>query len=665
MAKIFITYRRDDAAGYAQAIHSQLIQHFSKDQVFMDIDTLQPGVDFVRVIENAVGEIDVLLVLIGKRWATVGSGATSRLNDPKDFVRLEISTALARDINVIPVLVDGMTMPSAETLPESLKSLSRRNAIEISNTRFNYDVDRLITEVRKVLDTTEAQRKGEGGRRHWEAEARRIEEERNRAQREAEQRRLEFKEGQRTDDEGWDRAAVETGKIFFSYARADSEFVLKLAEELRSIGTNLWLDQLDIPGGTRWDDAVEEALHASPCLLVVLSPASVTSDNVKDETSFGLENRKTIVPVLYKDCAIPFRLKRLQYIDFRVGYDDGFKRLVQALKPVDQLPRPPSIKPITETRQPSESEGGESQSGSTSASRRKEQVTRKPLPFASLGPRFMYGMGLVLIIFSVVMWWSWPKPQNVTQPVLSAGKVFRDRLKNGQEGPEMVVIPAGTFEMGDVQGAKDELPVRMVKIQKPFAIGQYEVTFDDYDQFATAAKDKLPDDRGWGRGRRPVINVSWYDAVEYAKWLSEQTGKRYRLPTEAEWEYAARGGKATAYWWGNNFDKGMANCNGCGSRWDNEQTAPVGSFKPNPFGTYDMAGNVNEWVEDCVHTNYNGAPTNGSAWKEAGGGDCGQRVVRGGSWNSTPVSLRASYRDRGNADGRGYNVGFRLAQDID
>ena len=126
---------------------------------------------------------------------------------------------------------------------------------------------------------------------------------------------------------------MKTGKLFFSYARADSEFVLKLAEDLRSAGTNLWLDQLDIPGGVRWDDAIEEALKASPYFLVVLSTVSVTSDNVKDEISFGLENHKTIVPILYKDCDIPFRLKRLQYIDFRVDYDNGFKRLVQTLTP--------------------------------------------------------------------------------------------------------------------------------------------------------------------------------------------------------------------------------------------------------------------------------------------------------------------------------------------
>jgi hypothetical protein len=149
---------------------------------------------------------------------------------------------------------------------------------------------------------------------------------------------------------------METGKCFFSYARADSEFVLKLAEDLRSAGTNLWLDQLDIPAGARWDDTVEEALKAAPCLLVVLSRASVASNNVKDEISFGIENGNTIMPILYKDCDIPFRLKRLQYIDFRVDYDSGFKRLVQTLKPLDQLSTQQPVTPVTEPRRPSEKE---------------------------------------------------------------------------------------------------------------------------------------------------------------------------------------------------------------------------------------------------------------------------------------------------------------------
>ena len=246
-------------------------------------------------------------------------------------------------------------------------------------------------------------------------------------------------------------------------------------------------------------------------------------------------------------------------------------------------------------------------------------------------------------------------------------QVLRDRLKSGGEGPEMVVLPAGSFRMGDVQGGgdKNELPVRTVRIQKSFAIGRYEVTFEDYDQFAKATGRNLPSDQGWGRGRRPVIYASWQDAVEYAKWLSEQTGKRYRLPTEAEWEYAARGGKETAYWWGKDLVEGMANCNTCGSLWDNKQTAPVGSFKPNSYSLYDTAGNVYEWVQDCWHEHFTGAPTNGSAWLQENGGNCVKRVFRGGAFNFRREELRSSFRTAYDSVYREFTNGFRLVLDIE
>ena len=248
----------------------------------------------------------------------------------------------------------------------------------------------------------------------------------------------------------------------------------------------------------------------------------------------------------------------------------------------------------------------------------------------------------------------------------SSTKVLRDRLKSGGEGPAMVVIEAGSFQMGDVQGRdKAALPVRTVRIQKPFAVGRYEVTFEEYDKFAQATKRELPSDGGGGRGRQPVINFSWQDAEEYAKWLSTQAGKRYRLPTEAEWEYAARGGTETVYWWGNEMKSGIANCADCGSQWDNKVTAPVGSFPPNPFGLFDTAGNVWEWVEDCDHDNYNAAPTDGSAWMKEGGGNCYLRVFRGGAWNYAARGVRSSFRGRGDPGNRSASIGFRLVREIE
>jgi formylglycine-generating enzyme required for sulfatase activity len=245
-------------------------------------------------------------------------------------------------------------------------------------------------------------------------------------------------------------------------------------------------------------------------------------------------------------------------------------------------------------------------------------------------------------------------------------RVLRDRLKSGGEGPEMVVVAAGSFQMGDMQGRDQAaLPVHTVKIQKPFAIGRYEVTFEEYDKFAQATGRKLPYDGGSGRGRQPVINFSWQEAVEYARWLSTEAGKHYRLPTEAEWEYVARGGTETAYWWGDQMKSGMANCAGCGSPWDEKLTAPVGSFPPNPFGLYDLTGNVWEWVEDCDHDDYNGAPADGSAWKKEGGGNCYLRVFRGGAWNYGVKGLRSSFRGRGDPALRSATIGFRLLREID
>ena len=212
MSKVFISYRRDDAAGYAHAIQSQLLQHLSRDQVFMDVDTVEPGLDFVHAIEHAVSECDVFVAVIGKRWLGAESSGIPRLNNAKDYVRLEVSTALSRDIRVIPVLVDGMAMPEEESLPSVMQPITRRNALEISNTRFRYDVDQLITAVRRILDASETKRKAdqeqERTRAHQEAEQRRLEVE---APQTAEQERL-GEEDRRREEKSRRKAAENDGK---------------------------------------------------------------------------------------------------------------------------------------------------------------------------------------------------------------------------------------------------------------------------------------------------------------------------------------------------------------------------------------------------------------------------------------------------------------------
>ncbi|MGZ0019371.1 SUMF1/EgtB/PvdO family nonheme iron enzyme [Nitrosomonas sp. wSCUT-2] len=404
MDKIFINYRREDSAPHAGRLYDWLVRHFGTDHVFMDIDQIEPGEDFFEVINEKLRVVQAAVVLIGKHWLDSTDANGRRLDNPDDWVRLEIAAVLERNIRVIPVLVGGAAMPKSTQLPKCLMPLARRHALEISDQRFHSDIDKLIRALEKIL-------------------------------------------------------------------------------------------------------------------------------------------------------SIP----------------------------------PPEKQPIA-TEPP-----------------REEQ-----LPFE----------------------------------------------------PEMVRIPPGKFLMGSNDGHRDEKPIHEVIINYAFEIGKYAVTFDEYDAFANATKRKLPNDEGWGRGKRPVINVTWNDAQDYVQWLSKQTGKKYRLPTEAEWEYAARAGTQTRYWWGDDIGRNNANCDGCGSQWDGKQTAPAGSFKANAFGLHDTTGNVWEWTQDCWHDNYNKAPSDGSAWLEKDGGDCSRRVVRGGSWYDIPQDVRSAFRNWDDADEADGDLGFRIARDF-
>jgi len=236
------------------------------------------------------------------------------------------------------------------------------------------------------------------------------------------------------------------------------------------------------------------------------------------------------------------------------------------------------------------------------------------------------------------------------------GDIFRDRLVDGTLGPELVVIQAGRFRMGYIQG--EEKPVHDVSVDR-FAMGRYEVTFEEYDKFAEATGRDKPDDEGWGRGNRPVIYVSKSDAIAYAEWLSKETGETYRLPTEAEWEYAARAGTETKYWWGNEIGSNRANCDGCGSPWDNEETAPVGSFPPNSFDLYDMVGNVREWTCSKYEEQFNGEEQ-----QCLSNYDNSSRVIRGGSWYDLPDKVDVTHRTNNwwSSEGNMNFLGIRLVR---
>lgn len=267
------------------------------------------------------------------------------------------------------------------------------------------------------------------------------------------------------------------------------------------------------------------------------------------------------------------------------------------------------------------------------------------------------------------------------------GVTFRDC----PECPEMVVIPPGSFAMGSPwleSGRKsDEGPRHTVTIPHPIAVGKFEVTFAEYDAcFAAKGCAERPNDRGRGRGARPVTGVNWTQAKVYVEWLSRNTGENYRLLSEAEWEYAARAGTTTSRFWGDDPHQGCGYANGAdeSARADHEAlpgyqehgmvgrelplancldghsfAAPVGSFKPNPVGLHDMLGNVSEWTEDCGNQNYEGAPTDGSPWLS---GDCNRRVRRGGSFLDLPQSVRSASRDQRGAGLSTAFIGFRVAR---
>jgi formylglycine-generating enzyme required for sulfatase activity len=291
------------------------------------------------------------------------------------------------------------------------------------------------------------------------------------------------------------------------------------------------------------------------------------------------------------------------------------------------------------------------------------------------------------------------------QGVLQTGSTFRDC----SECPEMMVVPPGHFLMGSSPEAwasdlasmgfiggwlirRDVAmtqPPHLVTIGQMFGLGKYDVTRGEFAAFSRETgyavtggctvqlehKYLHPIGASWQNpgfrqtDRDPVVCVSWRDAKAYVAWLNgklrdnAQMGHhaRYRLPSEAEWEYAARAGQQTTRWWGDPIGINNANCDGCGSVWDTKGTAPVGSFRPNPFGLYDVLGNAWQWVEDCWNGNYDGAPLDGSAWTT---GTCEQHVMRGGDWSNDPWVLRSAMRSKSNIDQRANYLGFRVAQTL-
>ncbi len=397
--------------------------------------------------------------------------------------------------------------------------------------------------------------------------------------------------------------------IFICYSRTDRAIASTLAERLRAEGWSVFMD-VQTHVGRRWHKEIEKELHAAKAVVVLWSAQSRDSDFVLEEAEYG-KRKDLLFPAFIERVEFPYGFGRIQTADL-IGWagkldHPGWAQLLASLR----------------------------------------------LHLNAADPSLLVAQPKVVVP-------SPPRDKPVAPRLLAPGQTFRDPLKMGGEGPLMVVIPAGRFLMGsppDESGrSDDEGPQHEVRIAKSFALGVYAVTFDDYDRYCDATKQAKPEDRGWGRGNRPVINVIWEDARAYCAWLSEQTGRTYRLPSEAEWEYACRAASGTAYCFGDD-EKQLRDYAWYGEDWQKGSTHPVGEKKANAWGLHDLHGNVWEWCQDAWHHNYGGAPTDGSAW-EAGGSVA--RVVRGGSWDDSPADARSTYRDYYDPVFRDVNVGFRV-----
>lgn len=497
--------------------------------------------------------------------------------------------------------------------------------------------------------------------------------------------------------------------IFISYAREDRAFTQLLASRLEEHGWSVWWDRR-IPTGKRFEKVIEEELHKAGCVIAVWSRHGVASDYVREEAADG-RDRSILLPVFAEAVDAPFGFRGIQAADLRGWRGDPAHP--PFLDFIDDMhgkigPSPPRTEAATTA-------GTDDRVAPPKPKRRDES---KP----SLATSHRLGMaGLTLLIAAGAVGWWWSEgrvpsavpreptatagpPGELRQPPLvmaapeampvqrpsttpvprpeatrqqpdaeakasSAQKKLapRDVFRDCDVCPEMVVIPAGHFLMGspdsDKERSSDEGPQHPVTIPDPFAIAKYEITFEQWDACTQdgGCGGYHPDDAGWGRGRRPVINVSWRDAKAYAEWLSRKTSKAYRLPSEAEWEYAARAGTTTRYSFGDAITPKDANYGG-----NVGKTTEVGAYPPNPWGLYDMHGNVWEWVEDVWHDSYNGAPVDGSAWTDREGTYSSRnRVVRGGSWSGDPWVLRSADRYWYLPDFRDLDLGFRVSRTLD
>jgi len=564
-AGIFISYRRHEALKEARAIFEKLSREFGAGQVFIDLEGLDYGVDFVESLDRQLQHCEVMLALIGPGWLDSPDGhGGRRLDDANDFVRIELRTALQRNIRVVPVLFDGAPMPRTADLPADLEALARRNKIDLDFTRFDADIGRLVSSLRKILLPSPLP------------------------------------------------AIPAEPPSTPAPAPAPERTTVPPAETVVA------------PDAAPAPPPPKRIRRAAPRPVAATPADPPPAPERPSALSRFLSSAWS-----WSAAAVTIGYSVWQFGGFK-GTDAGV-----ALPPSAGASAPVVV-------------------ASGVVLPRSVAVASAPLRIGVAVPRAAAASA---------------PTSAATQ--LAVGQRFRDC--DDDACPWMVVLPAGSFMMGSPasgpNGNDDEGPQHRVQVAS-FAVGQYEVTFRQWDGCVAAGACKTkPGDQGWGRGQRPVINVSWHDAQQYVKWLSGKTGQTYRLLSESEWEYAVRAGTNTPFAFGDrittaqaNFD-GKSTYNGSAKGEDRQKTLPVGSLAKNAWDLYDLHGNVWEWVQDCWHENYQGAPETGRAWVNGCSGEV-RRVLRGGGWHSTPDFTRSAIRFGDAPDVRNDITGLRVARTL-
>jgi len=670
--KIFINYRRAQNLNEAQHLATRLETAFGVDRVLIDVRSIDGFSEWLGTLKEQVAGSAAMLCLIGRDWAEVkDSGGRPRIEDPKDPVRLEIVEALSRGIPVLPVLWDGASVPALERLPSEITELFGRQARELHAKSFPGDADVIVDDLRRIL--------GEQHRRSipWAAAAAaaaalvaglvtgpKVQTALGFLPPAEEVKLRRLLDGAKTeyvraiserDQEHAARAAAERDLQDAHAALAaqskgrESAAAARLTEvtaQLRALQDELHAEQM---ARNTADSRAEKAEDSKN----MLSAEIKTYQSRLSELSQRFEATKEAL----NEAGSREALARSS-TDKAKAEIDAYVLQTAILK--NRLKDAEIEAPDTQNPEPSDNE--------TSPSLLSIIPKRfQPLPATQ----------------------STAVPQKLGNPArLSlnqlAQKKPNDTFHECVNCPEMVVVPADTFLMGSPDGKTralnldatlkagapsgaedhrndDEGPQHDVKFSRLFAVGRFAVTFAEWDECVRekGCNNYRPKDQGWGRGGQPVINVSWIDAKAYVNWLSKKTTHTYRLLSEAEREYAARAGTVTPFWLGSTILTKDANYNG-GDKGDyRRRTASVQTFEPNNWGLYQVHGNVWEWVEDCWHDSYSGAPADGSAWTT--GGDCTRRVLRGGSWAKAQYLLRSAMRGSYGQEKRISNAGFRVA----